>query len=300
MSRLHRALPFATLAFAVAALYLFNLNGVGVLQVDEPRYLAIGHAMARTGDWVTPRLWGSPWFEKPPLLYWMTAFGALAGLGPELAGRLPVAVLSLAFLWVSYLLLSREFGRTAAGIAMALLATSAGWLAYSEFAVTDLPLAAFFSLALLLCLPLLRPRPEMNELNLRFLAIGVCLGLAILAKGLVPIALAIPFLWFLRSYWSKWWLAFVSAGVVALPWYIAVAVRNGYPFIQEFFLKHHFERLYSSSMHHVQPWFFYFPVLLAGLFPWTPLFFILLSKKTVWDERRSRGAGANISPFRYV
>lgn len=270
----------------MAALYLFNLSGVGVLQVDEPRYLAIGHAMARTGDWVTPRLWGSPWFEKPPLLYWMTAVGALAGLGPESAGRLPVAALSLAFLWLTYLLLSREFGRQAAGIAVALLATSAGWLVYSELALTDLPLSVFFGLAVFLLLPLLRDYPDTVRANVRFVLAGGSLGLAILAKGLVPIALALPCLWFLRSYWKKWPLAALAAIFVAAPWYVAVYERNGFAFIQEFFLKHHFERLYSTSLQHVQPWYYYFPVFLAGLFPWTPLFFYLLKKPVPWDRRR--------------
>ncbi|MBV9613036.1 MAG: phospholipid carrier-dependent glycosyltransferase [Acidobacteriaceae bacterium] len=286
MSRFHRLLPFATLAFAIAALYLFNLDGVGVLQTDEPRYLAIGHAMFQTHDFVTPKLWGSPWFEKPPLLYWLTALGASFRLGPEVSGRLPVALLSLAFLWATYVLLSREFGAQSAAIATALLATSAGWLAYSELALTDLPLSAFFALAVLLALPLLRDSPQTRRLTTRFALIGVCLGIASLAKGLVPFVLALPFLWFLRSLWRYWWAAFVAGAAIALPWYIAVYIRNGFPFIQEFFLKHHFERLYSATLQHVQPWYYYFPVLLAGLFPWTPLFFYLLKKTVPWDQRR--------------
>ncbi len=286
MSRLHRLLPFATLACALVALYLFDLNSVGVLQTDEPRYLAIGHAMAQNGDWITPQLWGSPWFEKPPLLYWMTAVGALSRLGPELAGRLPVALLSLLFLWTAYIGLAREFGRQAAGVAVALLATSAGWLAYSQLALTDLPLAVFFSLAVLAALPLMRENFPVEHQNERFLLIGASLGLAMLAKGLVPVALALPFCWFLRRQWQKWWLAFAAGALVALPWYMAVYLRNGFPFIQEFFLKHHLQRLYSTSLQHVQPWFYYFPVLLAGLFPWTPLFFYLFKRTAPWDQRR--------------
>lgn len=274
------------MAFGIAALYLFKLAGVGVLQADEPRYLAVGHAMARTGDWVTPHLWGAPWFEKPPLLYWMTALGALGGLGPELAGRLPVAVLSVLFLWAAYALLAREFGRQAAGVAVALLATSAGWLTYSELALTDLPLAVFFGLAVFLALPLLRGQPDTTSIHARFLLIGACIGLGTLAKGLVPIALAIPFFWFLRNVWRKWWLAFAAGALIALPWYVAVYLRNGYAFIEDFFIKHHVERLYSASLQHVQPWYYYFPVLLAGVFPWTPLLAFLFTKTTVWDARR--------------
>lgn len=277
-------LPLVTLAVAIAALYLYKLDGAGVLGPDEPRYAAIGRAMARTGDLVTPRLWGSPWFEKPPLLYWLTALGSVAGLNPELSARLPVALLSLVFLIASFFLLRREFGAQTAVLSTGLLASCAGWITYSQLCLTDLPLAVCFSLAVFFAVPLLRADVPAGR-RLRFLAIGASLGLATLAKGLVPIALALPFLWFLRRYWRTWWLAFLAFGLVALPWYSAVYLRNGYPFIQEFFWKHHFERLYSASLQHVQPWYYYIPVLLAGTFPWTPLLAVLPLRRTEWDER---------------
>src|SRR5947207_5372847 len=88
-------------------LYFFSLSGVGLLGPDEPRYAAIGREMARSGDWITPRLWGEPWFEKPPLLYWMTGTAFRLGLGEELAPRLPVALMSVAFLIFFYWVMSR-------------------------------------------------------------------------------------------------------------------------------------------------------------------------------------------------
>lgn len=280
-------LPLLTLVVAIAALYLYKLNAVGVLGPDEPRYAAIGRAMAHSGDLITPRLWGSPWFEKPPLLYWMTALGTVAGLDPELSARLPVTLLSLGFLAAAFFLLRSEFGAQAAGVSTVLLASCAGWITYSQLSLTDLPLAVCFSLAVYFALPLLRSdSPAMNA-KMRFIAIGAALGLATLAKGLVPIALALPFLWFLRRYWRTWWLAVAALLLVALPWYLDVYLRNGYPFVQDFFLKHHFERLYSASLQHVQPWYYYVPVLLAGIFPWTPLLGMLVLRWAKWDERRS-------------
>ncbi len=283
---LRKYLPFITVGAAIIALYLVGLAAVGVLEPDEPRYTAIGQAMARTGDFITPRLWGTPWFEKPPLLYWMTASGTALGLGPELSGRLPVAILSLVYLAAFYWLLKVEFGAQAAGVSTAMLATSAGWLAYSEFCLTDVPVAIFFSLATLLALPLLRVEPPVDGLGWRFLAIGVALGLGTLAKGLVPIALSLPFFWFLRRFWSKWWFSAVGCCVVALPWYLAVYAINGHQFIQDFFVHHHLERLYSASLQHVQPWYYYIPVLLAGMFPWTPAIAMLARRDTMSDGRR--------------
>lgn len=267
-------------------LYLYSLGGVGMLGPDEPRYAAIGRAMAQTGDYITPKLWGSPWFEKPPLLYWMTAAGTLAGLSLEVAARLPVVLLSLAFLAVSYWLLRDEFGFRVAAASTTLLASSAAWIAFTDLSLTDLPLAVFFSLAVFLALPLLRAQPKITRLTERFAAIGACLGVAALAKGLVPIGLALPFFWFLRRFWRASWPAFLSLGAVALPWYLAAFLRNGSPFLQELFWKHHFERLYSAALQHVQPWYYYFPVLLVALFPWTPLLGLVVSAGVPWDQRR--------------
>lgn len=253
---------------------------------DEPRYAAIGRAMAQTGDFVTPKLWGHPWFEKPPLLYWLTAFGTSLGLGPDLCARLPIALLSLAFLALYLLLVKREFGSRVAGISTALLATSAGWLAYSSVGSTDLPLSVFFSLAVLLALPLLRREPDTGKSGI-FLGIGFSLGLAALSKGVVPIVLALPLVWFLRRYWRKWTLTIAAFLLTALPWYWAVYARNGYPFIEDFFLKHHFQRLYSASLGHVQPPYYYLPVFLGAIFPWTPLLALFTKRNQAWDHRRS-------------
>jgi hypothetical protein len=242
--------------------------------------------MASSGDLITPRLWGSPWFEKPPLLYWMTALGTWLRLTPEMSGRLPVALLSLAFLLMMFALLRREFGTPAAALSSTLLATSLGWLTYSNLALTDIPLAVFFNLAVFLALPLIGEVQDAAAPVWRWVAMGVCLGLAMLAKGLVPIALAVPFVWFLRKQWKRWPLTVLSAGVIALPWYIAMWLINGRDFLVEFLWKHHVERLYSTSLQHVQPWWYYIPVLVLALFPWTPLAALLFYPKPAWSPRR--------------
>jgi 4-amino-4-deoxy-L-arabinose transferase-like glycosyltransferase len=286
LSHLRRYLPSSTLILAITALYLYGLGSVGVLDPDEPRYLAIGRAMAKTHDFVTPRLWGNPWFEKPPLLYWMTSLGTFVHLGPELSGRLPVALLSLAFLGVMFLCLRREFGVLAAAAASVLLATSAGWIAYSGLALTDLPLAVFYSLAILLALPLVNEESAQGGLRAgRFALIGFCLGLGTLAKALIPIALAVPFLWYLRRWWRSWAIAFCAGLAVALPWYAIIYAREGSAFLQTFFWKQQLERLYSPALQHVQPWWYYFPVLLAALYPWTPLLVLLFFQHQGMDKR---------------
>jgi len=275
-------LAAAAVGLLLYLLYFFGLNGAGLLGPDEPRYAAIGRQMALSGDWVTPRLWGEPWFEKPALLYWMTAIGFLAGLGPELAPRLPVALTSVAFLVFFQRRLEREFGRRASCYATAMLATSAGWLAFSQVAVMDLPLAAAFSASLLVSFDWIRT----GSLKAAAVA-GLLLGLAILAKGLVPLALAIPLVWFGRRRRA----ALVTFGATALlsaaPWYLACAALHGRAFLEEFFWRHHVERFASETIQHVQPFWFYLPVLAAGLAPWTPLS-ILGFRQELRSEARLR------------
>ncbi|HYL76663.1 MAG TPA: glycosyltransferase family 39 protein [Bryobacteraceae bacterium] len=263
---------------ALFFLYFFGLTRTGLLGPDEPRYAAIGQAMAQTGDWVTPRLWGDPWFEKPALLYWMTAAGFKAGLDEDLAPRLPVAVLSVAFLIYFFLALRQEFGERAAFYATVILATSAGWLAYSHISVPDLPMSAAFAAAMLLVMR------ESNTKRNACIA-GLLLGIAILAKGLVPLALFIPAIWFLRRRIKDLLVVFVVAAAIAAPWYILATMRNGLPFLEELFWKHHFGRFFTPELQHERPFWFFIPVLAAGLFPWTPLALLLFWKRLYRDHR---------------
>lgn len=258
----------------MCTLYLADLTGMGMVQPDEPRYADIGRAMARTGNWVTPHLWGHPWFEKPALLYWMTAAGFRLGLGPDLAPRLPIALLSLLFLAFFWVRLDVEFGRRAASFATAMLATSAGWLAYSHVAVTDVPMASFFSAAVLLSLGWVSG----SDRSL-LPAAAACLGFATLAKGLVPVVLFLPVAaspLFTGGSWRRLldWLRprpVLAFSVCALPWYFLVTLRNGTDFIRVFFLQQQFGRFTSSALQHVQPFWFYVPALLLLLYPWFPI-----------------------------
>jgi 4-amino-4-deoxy-L-arabinose transferase-like glycosyltransferase len=255
-------------ALFIYFLYFFHLTAAGMLGPDEPRYASIGREMARSGDWITPRLWGEPWFEKPALLYWLIGIAFRFGLGEDLAPRLPVAVVSVSFLAVFFWVLRREFGERAAAFAVTILATCAGWIGLSHAAVGDIPLAASFSLAVLLPLRWIQ---KGDSSRLPYAA--AALGFAVLAKGAVPIVLILPVIWAGRSRWKDLLRPAVSAPflLIAAPWYVACYLRNGQLFLEQFFWRHHVERFVSDSLQHSQPFWFYLPVLLAGLFPWIPL-----------------------------
>ena len=111
---------------------------------------------------------------------------------------------------------------------------------------------------------------------------GALLGLAILAKGFVPLVLFAPL--FLIARGKRISIA-AGAVIVAAPWYLLCYVRNGHVFWDDFFWKQQVARFFTPTLEHVQPFWFYVPVLLAGLFPWTPLALLLFRKKVYEDSR---------------
>lgn len=255
-------------------LYLFDLGAVGFIGPDEPRYASIGREMAASHDFITPRLDHRPWLEKPPLLYWMVALGRVLHLPDEWAARLPVALASLIFLAFFFLTLQREFSMRIALAATAILATSAGWIAYSSVAVTDLPMAALFWAAMLIAM--FDTHREQGYLA------GALLGLAVLAKAFVPLVLFVPAFLISRR---KRLPMLAGCIIVAAPWHLLAWAHNGAAFWQDYFWKQQVARFFTPALEHVQPFWFYIPVLLLGLFPWTPLAGLLALRKTYEDVR---------------
>lgn len=278
---LWRTLAIAS-GIALLILYCYGLGRMGLYGPDEPRYASIGREMASSGDFITPRLWGDPWFEKPALLYWMIAAGFRAGLSADLAPRVPVALCSVAFLIAFFWLLRREFGTTAAAYSTVILATSGGWLAISGIGVTDIPMSAAFALALLFTMAWLRTGDR------KWLCgSAAALAIATLGKAGAPLVLALPIAWFGRKRWRDFLrpapvLTFL---VIALPWYVACTLRNGTPFLYMLFWVHHVERFVSTSLQHVQPFWFYIPLLPAAFFPWTPVGALLFRRDLYADQR---------------
>lgn len=271
---------FAALAF----LYLTSLGRAGFIGPDEPRYASIGREMARSGDWVTPRLDGEPWFEKPPLLYWTTALATTFGLRDEWAARLPIALIGLGFLLFFYRTLEREFSTRVALSATAILGTTAGWASLSFAAVTDMPMAVAMNAAMLIAAfgPKTVESKTRGRRTSHGIFAGILLGLAVLAKGFVPLVLIAPVFLIARG---KRWQILAACAITAAPWYLLCYWANGASFWDEFFWKHHVSRFVDGSLEHVQPFWFPSAVLLAGLFPWTPLIALIPSRRTFDDAR---------------
>src|ERR1700676_1127295 len=109
-----------------------HLGPFGFIGPDEPRYAWIARDMAESGDWVTPRLYGKPWFEKPVLYYWSAALCfKLFGVN-EASARLPSAISALFATLVLAWLALRLYGAETARWVLLLLPTTVGMIGFSH------------------------------------------------------------------------------------------------------------------------------------------------------------------------
>ena len=283
MNRKHAAALAAVLLAVI--LYLLPLAQRGLVGPDEPRYASIARQMAESGDWITPTLWGEPWFEKPAMLFWLGALGYVFGIDEFV--RLPVALLSLGFLAFFWRCVRDAFGELESITATCVLGTSAGWVAYADAAVFDAPVTIFTSAAMLSLLPWVRDPGRDHRTCIAWF--GCLLGLGMLSKGLVAPVVAscalAPVLFdkprrVLDLLSPR---ALIPFSAVCLPWYAACYWLNGRMFLDEFIVRHHLERFLSPSLQHVQPWWFFAPVVLGFLLPWTPLLFSF-DRFALWSE----------------
>lgn len=271
-------IPLWGVPFVFLLLYVCLFSGLGALGLvgpDEPRYAAIARAMAETHDWVTPRLWGTPWFEKPVLYYW-TAGIAMRLFGvSEFAARLPSALAALlAVVAVAWTAL-RSYGLGAAWYSLLMLPTSVAMIGFSRAASPDMLFAGFLTAAMAVAVEILqKPRPG----PISRIAFGFFLGAAVLAKGPAAVILAggATLLW---AALSRQWLApfrflhpliIAVFCVTALPWYVLCALRNP-DFLRVFIWQHNFERYLTPVFQHPQPFWFFGPIFLLGILPWLTL-----------------------------
>jgi len=273
-----RALPpraAALLLALVAALLLLRLGAVPLLGPDEPRYARVAVEMERAGEWVTPTLQGEPWLEKPPLYYWAAGLAYRAIGENETAARLPSVVAAVVMVGATALVGARLFGAAVGLHAGFVLGLSLLPFAYGRAASMDMLLAACVTVAQgLIALRLLGIAGR-----LAMPVAGVFIGLGLLAKG--PLGLLLPVLatgsYLLlardRDAWRRILspAAMILAAAVALPWYVMAWRENGQAFVDVFLLNHNLQRFTSTIHRHPGPFYYYVPIALLGLAPWSGL-----------------------------
>ncbi len=302
---------FVWLLFALLIIfvYFFGLT-IPLVGPDEPRYSQIAREMFERDDWITPKLGGFDWFEKPALLYWLQIFSYKIFGVSEFAARFGSAIFGLGTIFALWILgqsvqVSRfkvqgaetkdkgqktkdEFANWLALIA----ASSIGLIVFSRGASFDIILTFPITAALVpffIC--------DQTEKNSGFtfyfllFTFYFFIGVALIAKGLVGIVFPFAIVGF--YYVLSWklpnrtfvlsliWGTILSLLVASL-WYVPMYQINGWKFIDEFFIQHHFQRYLSNKYQHPQPFWFFFLVLPLMTIPWLPFFLA-----SIWEFIKS-------------
>lgn len=283
------------LAAAIALGFFFNLGAFPLFDLDEGAFSEATREMLARGDLISPWLYGAPRFDKPVMIHWlqMASVGALGW--NEFALRLPSALAASAWVLAVYAFLRRVKDETTGIYAAAAMALSLEIPVIAKAAIADAVLNLFLS-GTLLAAWLYYREGRKGWLYASFAA----MGLGFLTKG--PVALLIPFATTLIFYASKGafrdWLraAFNPIGIaifiaIALPWYLAQYLHQGDAFIEGFFFKHNLGRFESAMESHSGNVFYYLPVVILGVLPYTTLLFTTFARgRDLWRDDLARFA----------
>ncbi len=292
---------FVRIFFAclIVTVYFIGLT-IPLLGPDEPRYAEVAREMFERGDWVTPTLGGFDWFEKPALLYWLQiASYKLFGVN-EFAARFGSALFGLGTIFALWILgksvqsnetdsklktQNSEFANWLALIA----ASSIGLIAFSRGASFDIILT-FPVTASLVSFFIFDNSERKSGFTFYFclFTFYFFIGVALIAKGLIgavfPFAIVAfyyllqwrfpPKTFLLSLIWGT-----ILISLVASLWYVPMYRANGWKFVDEFFIQHHFQRYTSNKYQHPQPVYFFLWVLPLMTIPWLPFFLAAIWKK---------------------
>lgn len=249
-----------------ALLYGLMSGAVPLLDPDEPVYGETAKEMLATGDWLSPRIYGEFWYDKPPLFYWLDGISfSLFGVSTW-AARLPSAIAGALCSAYVYLASKKVIGERTALFSSIILASSLEFIVLARSAVTDMTLTLALTIALL------------SFLRKDHIIAYIACGFALLAKG--PIGFGFPALivgiWLIASRnftWKsitalRWYWGIPLASLVGLPWFLYMASVHGSAFIDTFLGYHNITRFTSPEHAGANHIWLYIVVLLAGFFPW--------------------------------
>jgi hypothetical protein len=256
------------------SLLLYPCLSFYLFEPDEGRYAEIPREMLLRGQWIVPYLQGEPYLDKPPLLYWLV-MGCYAFFGVhDWAARLVPALAVHAAVLLTYLIGCRGFGERAAWRAALVLTLTPGLMGVGRLLTMDSLLTLWVTLGLLAAFEATRT-PVLRR-GWWLLAAAAC-GLGLLTKGPVALVLVLPPLWLHRRLTAtgaplSWPARLVFLAVVlavALPWYIALCLSNP-EFARHFLWEHNVVR-FLQPFDHLEPVWYYLPIVALALLPATLL-----------------------------
>lgn len=282
------------LLLAALLIWFGNLEYRKLALSDEGRYAEIPREMAASGDWITPRLNGIKYFEKPPLQYWATAAAYQLFGEHHWTARLWGALMGFFGILLTGYAGRRLFGGNAGLYAALVLGSSLLYVFVGHINTLDMGLTFFMTLSLTGFLLAQRDAATPGENRFWMHLAWGAMALAVLSKGLIGIVLpgaVLVIYTLIERDFALWKRLHLATGAllflaVAAPWFIAASLANP-EFPRFFFLHEHFERFLTKTHGRYEPWWYFVPILAAGVLPWfVTLFHALLRAWRIEDPRQ--------------
>jgi 4-amino-4-deoxy-L-arabinose transferase-like glycosyltransferase len=266
--------PLAALALlAILLSFFFALGRSPLFDVDEGAFSQATMEMFQRGDFLSTYLNGAPRYDKPILVYWLQAASVMLFGVNEFAFRFPSAACASLWVLLTFLFARQRLGSDTALLAAAIMATSFGVYLIGRAATADALLNMLIAASMFAAWLYLE-----TTKRIWLYATFASIGLGFLAKG--PVAILIPFtvtfaFCCLRRDVRTWaravfdWRGLLLFAAIALPWYVFILQRDGWAFVQGFFLKHNLSRFGGPLQGHAGSLVYFFPVLLIGTLPFT-------------------------------
>ena len=279
----------AVLLLVFAAIWFSTLDYRRLIHPDEGRYAEIPREMAASGDWITPRLNGIKYFEKPALQYWITAAAyTMFGVHQWTARSWPALSGFLGVLFIGYV--GFRLGGPRLGLySAAVLGSSPAYVLNAQVLTLDAGVTFWMSVGLGSLFIAQRDDATPAEERAWMLAAWAALALAVLSKGLIGIVLpgAVLVIYSLvQRDWSLWrrlhWIGgLLLFALISVPWFVVVSSRNP-EFFDFFFIHEHFTRYLTQEAHREGRWWYFVPLLIAGMLPWITV--LLWSLRSAWSD----------------
>lgn len=283
------------IAISLIFFYALWIGSYPLFTPDEGRYSEVAREMIVTGDYITPRLNGIAFLDKPILYYWLQASAIqLFGL-KEWSLRFWPACMGIMGSIVVYITGRILFNRRTGIISAVILATSPLYFGASHYANLDLEVAVLVSSALLFFITAMNT-PSQRSRSIFLILAYVFSALAVLTKGLIGIAFPVMIIgsWIvLLNRWNlllqiRLIIGLVLFIIIAAPWYVLAQQANP-QFFNYFFVLQQFSRfLTKADFNNQTTTWFYVPIVLTGFLPWTCFIFqaVFQHVKSIWQDKQ--------------
>lgn len=270
---------FTVLGLCILFYFIFfhNIGNYPLMDVDETRYVAMSRDMFHSKDFMTLMLNDDYFFEKPPLFFWGECISfAIFGKINEFTARFPVSLYGTLVCFLTYFMGRKIVSRNYGILSSLILATSFEFVILAKFAILDIVVSTCVAFSIMLGFLTFFCKEENKKFCIWLFYIFS--GLAVMAKGIPGFVLPFGVMFFALLLADKLKSAFkpkyILVGLtffflIVLPWHLLMLKIHNPTFYEEYIIKHHLARFFTSNdINRSEPFWFYFVNIFWGLIPW--------------------------------